>query len=229
MSLVKSKQRVADHGEVFTPPWMVEAMLDLVKGETERIDSRFLEPACGSGNFLIQILLNKWLHEVNWDLVVFDEYHFGAGRDTAKELFEGEDEAEAKKEAKLEYTADLDEVNDDLGVLSEKEADFLPITTRAYLYLATRIPAFMYLTDFRENTLQDVITKIEPDLFKVVTGLTVADFHLLVRLKVFNTEQMNQAVFAFRRYEDASLRYTGIESHKGLTHYGLYDTVVAKE
>jgi hypothetical protein len=94
---------------------------------------------------------------------------------------------------------------------------------------ATRIPAFMYLTDFRENTLQDVITKIEPDLFLTVTGLTVKDFHLLVRLKVFNTELMNQAVFAFRRYEDASLRYTGIESHEGLTHYGLYDTVVARE
>jgi hypothetical protein len=94
---------------------------------------------------------------------------------------------------------------------------------------ATRIPAFMYLTDFRENTLQDVITKIEPDLFQTVTGLTVKDFHLLVRLKVFNTEHMNQAVFAFRRYEDASLRYTGIDSHEGLTHYGLYDTVVAKE
>jgi hypothetical protein len=94
---------------------------------------------------------------------------------------------------------------------------------------ATRIPAFMYLTDFRENTLQDVITKLEPDLFLAVTGLTVKDFHLLVRLKVFNTEQMNQAVFAFRRYEDASLRYTGIESHEGLAHYGLYDTVVARE
>lgn len=94
---------------------------------------------------------------------------------------------------------------------------------------ATRIPAFMYLTDFRENTLQDVITKLEPDLFLAVTGLTVKDFHLLVRLKVFNTEQMNQAVFAFRRYEDASLRYTGIESHVGLTHYGLYDTVVARD
>jgi len=93
---------------------------------------------------------------------------------------------------------------------------------------ATRIPAFMYLTDFRENTLQDVITKLEPDLFLAVTGLTVKDFHLLVHLKVFNTEQMNQAVFAFRRYEDASLRYTGIESHDGLSHYGLYDTVVAK-
>jgi hypothetical protein len=94
---------------------------------------------------------------------------------------------------------------------------------------ATRIPAFMYLTDFRENTLQDVITKLEPELFLTVTGLTVHDFHLLVTLKVFNTEQMNQAVFAFRRYEDASLRYVGIDSHPDLTHYGLYDTVVARE
>jgi hypothetical protein len=59
MSLVKSKQRVADHGEVFTPAWMVEDMLDLVKGETERIDSRFLEPACGDGNFLVQVLRRK--------------------------------------------------------------------------------------------------------------------------------------------------------------------------
>jgi hypothetical protein len=94
---------------------------------------------------------------------------------------------------------------------------------------ATRIPAFMYLTDFRENTIQDVITKLEPELFLAVTGLTVKDFHLLVRMKVFNTEQMNQAVFAFRRYEDASLRYTGIDSHPGLSNYGLYDTVVARE
>jgi Zn-dependent metalloprotease len=69
---------------------------------------------------------------------------------------------------------------------------------------ATRIPAFMYLTDFRENTLQDVI-------------------------RVFNTEHMNQAVFAFRRYEDASLRYTGIDSHEGLSRYGLFNTVVAIE
>ena len=94
---------------------------------------------------------------------------------------------------------------------------------------ATRIPAFMYLTDFRENTLHDLITKIEPKLFETVTGLRVRDFHLLVSLKVFNTDQMNQAVFAFRRYEDASLRYTGIESHEGLRNIGLYDTVVAKD
>lgn len=124
------------------------------------------------------------------------------------------------------------------GDLSKKEKKELSDEEREYkskrklvqeklIKFATRIPAFMYLTDFRENTLQDVITKLEPDLFLTVTGLTVQDFHLLVRLKVFNTEQMNQAVFAFRRYEDASLRYTGIPSHEGLTHYGLYDTVVA--
>jgi hypothetical protein len=94
---------------------------------------------------------------------------------------------------------------------------------------ATRIPAFMYLTDFRENTLYDVITKIEPELFQAVTGLSVEDFNLLVSLGVFNAGHMNQAVFAFRRYEDASLSYTGIDSHEELRHYGLYDTVVAIE
>jgi hypothetical protein len=116
--------------------------------------------------------------------------------------------------------------------LTEEEKEYKSkrkLVQEKLIKFATRIPAFMYLTDFRENTLQDVITKLEPDLFLTVTGLTVKDFHLLVRLKVFNTEQMNQAVFAFRRYEDASLRYTGIESHEGLAHYGLYDTVVAKD
>jgi len=116
--------------------------------------------------------------------------------------------------------------------LTEEEKEYKSkrkLVQEKLIKFATRIPAFMYLTDFRENTLQDVITKLEPELFLAVTGLTVKDFHLLVRLKVFNTEQMNQAVFAFRRYEDASLRYTGIDSHPGLTHYGLYDTVVARE
>jgi len=116
--------------------------------------------------------------------------------------------------------------------LTEEEKEYKSkrkLVQEKLIKFATRIPAFMYLTDFRENTLQDVITKLEPELFLAVTGLTVKDFHLLVQLRVFNTEQMNQAVFAFRRYEDASLRYTGIESHPGLTHYGLYDTVVAKE
>lgn len=126
------------------------------------------------------------------------------------------------------------------GGLSDKEKRELTEEEKEYkskrklvqeklIKFATRIPAFMYLTDFRENTLQDVITKLEPELFQTVTGLSVADFHLLVRLKVFNTERMNEAVFAFRRYEDASLRYTGLDSHVGLTRYGLYDTVVARD
>ena len=116
--------------------------------------------------------------------------------------------------------------------LSDEEKEYKSkrkLVQEKLIKFATRIPAFMYLTDFRENTLKDVITKLEPGLFLTVTGLTVKDFHLLVSLKVFNTEQMNQAVFAFRRYEDASLHYTGIESHIGLRSYGLYDTVVAKE
>lgn len=127
------------------------------------------------------------------------------------------DKGLSKKEKK-ELSAEEKEFKSKRKMVQEKLIKF-----------ATRIPAFMYLTDFRENTLQDVITKIEPELFETVTGLTVKDFHLLVRLRVFNTEHMNAAVFAFRRYEDASLRYTGIESHDGLRHYGLYDTVVAKE
>ncbi|MFP4260943.1 MAG: restriction endonuclease, partial [Opitutales bacterium] len=116
--------------------------------------------------------------------------------------------------------------------LSEEEREFKSkrkMVQEKLIKFATRIPAFMYLTDFRENKLEDVITKLEPDLFQTVTGLSVNDFHLLVRLKVFNTERMNEAVFAFRRYEDASLRYTGIESHEGLREYGLWTTVVAKD
>ncbi len=78
MNLVKSKQRVADHGEVFTPPWMVEAMLDLVEAETERIDSRFLEPACGSGNFLVAVLRRKLAAvKLRYGRSNFERRHFG--------------------------------------------------------------------------------------------------------------------------------------------------------
>lgn len=77
MNYIKSKQRVADHGEVFTPPWMVEAMLDLVKDEAERIDSRFLEPACGSGNFLVRILQRKLAAvELKYGKSDFEKRHY---------------------------------------------------------------------------------------------------------------------------------------------------------
>lgn len=138
--------------------------------------------------------------------------------DRVKELKTKAKEGKLSAKEKRELTEEEKEYKSKRKLVQEKLIKF-----------ATRIPAFMYLTDFRENTLQDVITKLEPDLFQTVTGLTVKDFHLLVSLRVFNTEQMNQAVFAFRRYEDASLRYTGIESHEGLSKIGLYDTVVARE
>lgn len=94
---------------------------------------------------------------------------------------------------------------------------------------ATRIPAFMYLTDFRENALIDVIRALEPDLFRAVTGLTISDFDLLRGLGLFNSAHMNDAVKTFRRFEDASLSYAGVDSHEGLRHWGLFDTVIQAE
>lgn len=93
---------------------------------------------------------------------------------------------------------------------------------------ATRIPVFMYLTDYRERSLKDVITQLEPGLFKKVTGLSVKDFELLVSLGVFNSALMNDAVYKFKRYEDASLIYTGINKHEGEA-VGLYDTVISSK
>ena len=85
----------------------------------------------------------------------------------------------------------------------------------------------MYLTDFWENSLRDVITQLEPELFKKITGLDVKDFELLVSLNVFNESLMNDAVYKFKRYEDASLSYTGIDRHAG-ENVGLYSTVVSR-
>lgn len=93
---------------------------------------------------------------------------------------------------------------------------------------ATRIPIFMYLTDYRERSLKDVITQLEPGLFKKVTGLNVKAFELLVSLGVFNSALMNDAAYKFKRYEDASLTYTGINRHENES-VGLYKTVISAE
>lgn len=93
---------------------------------------------------------------------------------------------------------------------------------------ATRIPIFMYLTDYREQTLKDVITKLEPELFKKVTGLTKDDFELLLSLNVFNSARMNDAVYKFKRYEDDSLTYAGIDKHEG-EKVGGFDTVLTRQ
>ena len=116
--------------------------------------------------------------------------------------------------------------------LSDEEREYKTIRKQIQeklIKFATRIPVFMYLTDYREESLKDVITQLEPGLFNKVTGLNVRDFELLVSLGVFNSTLMNDAVCKFKRYEDASLEYIGINKHTG-EKVGLYDTVLnAKE
>lgn len=94
--------------------------------------------------------------------------------------------------------------------------------------LATRVPVFGYLADYRERTLVDIVNKLEPGLFKVVTGLDEQEFDLLVRLGVFNRGLMNDAIYKFKRYKDASLNYSGIDKHQD-NDIGLYDSVLSSE
>ena len=109
----------------------------------------------------------------------------------------------------------------------EKEAKSLRKTIRDKLKkFATRIPVFMYLTDYREETLKDVITQLEPKLFKKVTSLSVKDFELLLSLGLFNSSLMNEAIFAFKRYENASLHYDGLSRHEPKS-IGLFDTKIS--
>jgi len=115
--------------------------------------------------------------------------------------------------------------------LTEEEKEYKSLRKQVQeklIKFATRIPVFMYLTDYRERTLKDVIIKLEPGLFKKVTGLTQKDFEMLVSLGVFNSALMNDAVYKFKRYEDASLEYTGINKHMG-ENIGLYDTVISSK
>lgn len=135
----------------------------------------------------------------------------------------------AKKEAK-----DEELTKEKKKELTEEEKEYKSLRKQIQdklIKFATRIPVFMYLTDFRERQLKDVITQLEPGLFKKVTGLSVRDFELLVSLGVFNSAKMNQAVFGFKRYEDASLEYVGPEFNKHKdAPVGGFDTVLsAKE
>jgi len=118
---------------------------------------------------------------------------------------------------KKELTAEEKEYKSKRKMIQEKLIKF-----------ATRIPIFMYLTDFREYCLKDVITQLEPWLFKKVTGLDVKDFDLLTTLGIFNVPLMNDAVYKFKRYEDSSLSYTGFDLHEGEA-VGGYDTVITRE
>ncbi len=136
--------------------------------------------------------------------------------------------SEAVKKTKKE-AAKRELTQNEKKVLSEEEKEYKSkrkLIQEKLIKFATRIPVFMYLTDYRERTLKDVITQLEPGLFRKVTGLSVRDFELLVSLGVFNNSLMNDAVFKFKQYEDASLEYTGINKHKG-EDIGLYDTVIS--
>lgn len=136
--------------------------------------------------------------------------------------------SEAVKKAKKDGTGELTpkekkELTDEEKEYKSKRKEI----QEKLIKFATRIPIFMYLTDYRERSLEDVITQLEPGLFKKVTGLDVNDFNLLVSLNVFNRSLMNDAVFKFKRYEDSSLSYTGIDKHAG-EDIGGWDTVIKR-
>ena len=114
--------------------------------------------------------------------------------------------------------------------LTQEEKEFKSLRKQIQeklIKFATRVPIFMYLTDYRERSLKDVITQLEPGLFKTVTGLEVKEFELLVSLNVFNGSLMNDAIFKFKRYEDSSLSYTGIDKHEG-EDIGGWDIVIKR-
>lgn len=123
---------------------------------------------------------------------------------------------EASQKEKKELSDEEKEIKSKRKQIQEKLIKF-----------ATRIPVFMYLTDYRERCLKDVITQLEPGLFKKVTGLSVEDFNMLCSLGVFNAPLMNDAIFKFKRYEDASLTYTGINRHAA-DEVGGWDTTIRK-
>jgi hypothetical protein len=138
--------------------------------------------------------------------------------------------SEAVKKAKKEAN-DRDLTKKEKKELSDEEKEYKSLRKQIQdklIKFATRVPVFMYLTDYRERSLKDVITQLEPGLFKKVTGLTVKDFELLVSLGVFNSALMNDAVYKFKRYEDASLEYIGINRHEG-EDIGLFDTVLSRK
>ena len=127
----------------------------------------------------------------------------------------------AKKENPNPTPKEKKEISDEEKEMKSKRKQI----QEKLIKFATRIPIFMYLTDYRERCLKDVITQLEPGLFKKVTGLSVEDFNMLCSLGVFNAPLMNDAIFKFKRYEDASLTYTGINRHIA-DEVGGWDTTI---
>ena len=176
------------------------------------VDNRTLQRLMNNPDAMAALMSIEGFRSLNQDL----ETIINKSESVKKAKKEANDEEISEKEKK--------ELSDE-----EKEVKSLRKQVQEKLIkFATRIPVFMYLTDYRERSLRDVITQLEPALFQKVTGLTVKDFELLTSLGVFNAPLMNDAVFKFKRYEDASLSYTGIDKHEG-EDIGGYNTTMTKE
>lgn len=133
------------------------------------------------------------------------------------------------KELKKAKAEDAKPTKAEAKALTEKEKEMKSKRREIQeklIKFATRVPIFMYLSDYRERSLKDVVSQLEPGLFRAVTGLNVQDFELLVGLNVFNGPLMNDAVFKFKRYEDGSISYTGIDPHAGDASVGGWDTAM---
>ena len=137
--------------------------------------------------------------------------------------------SESIKQAKAQNVAQTPAQKKELDEEEKKNKSLRKQIQEKLIKFATRIPIFMYLTDYRERTLKEIITELEPELFKKVTGINVSDFELLCQIGVFNAPLMNEAVYNFKRYEDSSLSYTGINLHTEETQIGGFDETITRQ
>lgn len=178
------------------------------------VDTLTLERLLADSRAMEALMNIEWFRSLNKDLETIINKSNAVKK--AKQEAADSDRELTQKEKK--------QISDDEKEFKSKRKEI----QQKLIKFATRIPVFMYLTDNREHSLKDVITQLEPQLFTRVTGLKVQDFELLVSLNVFNSTLMNDAVYKFKRYEDASLSYTGINRHLG-ERIGGYDTVKSVE
>lgn len=213
-------------------------------GTMHRFDAEDILDYAFSG-MTATLLARRWESAmlVNVDNVTLDRLHQNPEAMAALERIEGFRSLKSDIKTIINRTdeikrirAEAKKTGRDLTLEEKHEADqadkerksLRKLIQEKLIKFAARIPVFMYLTDFREHTLREVIEVLEPNLFLSVTGLTQKDFQLLVNLNVFNQAQMNSAVFSFKRYEDASLEYTGIRKHQE-DFIGGYDSTLTKE
>ena len=173
------------------------------------VDNSTLEKLLRNGDAMKALMSIEGFRNLNQDIETIINKS-----EAVKKVKKEKNDEQFTKEEKKQLTEEEKEYKSKRKEIQEKLMKF-----------ATRIPVFMYLTDYRERSLKDVITKLEPSLFKSVTGINMADFELLLSLGVFNSSLMNDAIYKFKRYEDASLEYVGINRHSG-KDVGLFDTVI---